>query len=107
MVRFDNGTGAKLTVDHTAGAVHTIPAGTRGVWIRADVAAVWIRFGGATLAGTDVVTETESATATDFPIVAGPPGVLVGCPGAAVKIAVRAAADQPGSTVYVIPVSQE
>ena len=100
--RFTNSTGCALAANHTIGAVHAIPAGTRRVLVYSPTATVWIRFGAVGLVGTDVDTLTESTTATDLFVVAGEPAKEIGCPGSAVKVAFRSAAD-PGGVVYCIP----
>jgi hypothetical protein len=103
MIRFDEGTGCELSANHTAGAVYTLVDRPRALWVYAITATVWIRFGDATLVGTDVKTVTETTTATDFPVVAGAPPLLVGYPAGSVKLAARATAD-PGGKLYAIPV---
>lgn len=99
---FENATGCALTTNHTTGSVHTIEAGTPGVWVSAKTADLWMRFGVAGIAGTDVQTPTEDDEATDWYIQAGLAPFFVGCPRTTTRVAFRSAAD-PGGTAHCVP----
>ena len=103
MIRFANATGSAAPTNHTLGSVRPLAGSPRRILVWSPTCAVWVRFGlVATLAGVDVDTVTESATATDGFVEPTMGATEFGVPGSATAVAFRSAAD-PGGVVYCIP----